>query len=135
MKQRGRVSASKTLAVTKLGDRHPAPADMPPDQTAIWYEIINRMPSDYFAVQNLPLLAQYCRHTAQATRVAHMIEDHVNGEEFSPGQYDLLLKMLTRESASLCSLATKMRISQSALDDHKGQTKPNKTEARPIWES
>lgn len=135
MKQNGRKSKSAQLIPFPMGKRHPPPEEMSEEQALIWCEIINKMPSDYFAVQNLPLLSQYCRHSVQSRRIDAMIEKYLAEEEVTPLGYDLLLKMQGRETACLCSLATKMRISQSALDDHKGPTKANKASSRPIYEA
>ena len=134
MKQRGRISKAKAMIPARMGERFPPPDDMPGDQSVVWLEIINRMPSDYFAVQNLPLLAQYCRHTVNAARIDKMVEEHVaNG--FKLATYDKLLTMQGRESKSLCALSAKMRLAQNSLDETKhGKTK-NQSSSTPIWEA
>jgi hypothetical protein len=134
MKQQGRKSkASAAVVPFPISGGHQPPDTLTPDEAEIWMEIMGRMPRDWFAVQNLPLLAQYCRHTATATRIAKMITDLEAGK-LEIGSYDALLKMQGRETAALCTLAQKMRLAQSAIDETK-QGKPNvKASAKPIWQ-
>ena len=134
MRQRGRKSKA-AASLTLVHGGHPPPKDLTPEEAETWNEIIGRMPPDWFQVQNLPLLKQYCRADAAATRIAEMIRQYEIEGDMSVAAYDALLKMQSRETANLCSLATKMRLAQSAIDETK-QGKPNvKPSVTPIWEA
>ena len=80
----------------------------------------------------MPLLTQYCREVVQARRVAELIERATSDPELSIKDYDRLLKMQARQSATIRSLATTMRISQQATTNHRGNKKI--TSARKPWE-
>jgi hypothetical protein len=135
MRQHGRKSkAAADVIKFPTAGGHPPPDTLTSEEADIWQDIMGRMPRDWFSVQNLPLLTQYCRHTVRATRIAKMITAHEANPEGSAHQYDALLKMQGRETMALCTLATKMRLSQSAIDETK-QGKPTaKASAKPIWE-
>ena len=60
------------------------------------------------------LLAQYCRHITTARRLARLIEEMDAAADINVRDYGRLLKAQERESRTLASLATGMRISQQA---------------------
>jgi len=134
MKQQGRKSKAAAVIPFPISGGHPPPADLTTEEAAIWLDITAKMPRDWFAVQNLPLLTQYCRHTARARHIAKLITAHEKNPEGTPYQYDALLKMQGRETANLCSLATKMRLAQSAIDETKHGKPTVKASAKPIWQ-
>jgi hypothetical protein len=134
MKQQGRKSKAAAVIPFPVSGGHPPPPDLTTEEAAIWMDITARMPRDWFAVQNLPLLTQYCRHTARASHIAKMITEYEKNPEGMAGQYDTLLKMQGRETANLCSLATKMRLAQSAIDETKAGRPNVKASAKPIWQ-
>lgn len=135
MKQQGRKSkAAAAIIPFPVSGGLPPPRDLTKDEAAIWMDITAKMPRDWFAVQNLPLLTQYCRHTVRATKIAKAIEQYEKNPDASSHGLDTLLKMQGRETANLCTLATKMRLAQSAIDETKHGKPTNKASAKPIWQ-
>lgn len=151
MGSRGRTSAAELSVISGSGvetiRRPEPPVDLTDDEAEVWRTVVNRLPSDWFPAETLPLLAQYARHTIASRRVARMIEqldeeiaksikDGVSAGEAVLGSakmLDRLYKMQERESRCLSSLATKMRISQQTTYDKsrkKGIAAPRKP-----WES
>lgn len=136
MGKRGRPSsASLAIAVrpVEIVERQRAPHDLTDEETEVWAAVVNTEAADWFNPSTVPLLTQYCRHVVQARRIAELIE-RATGEadQLSIGDYDRLLKLQERESRAIASLATKMRISQQATTNHRGNKKP--TQARKPWE-
>lgn len=117
MAKRGRKS-SASLSVISGGvsatKRPCPPVELTDEQAEEWKEIINRLPADWFTKENYILLAQYCRHIITARRLAQLIEAEEHKDEFTIFAYDALLRMQARESATMMSLATKMRLTQQA---------------------
>jgi hypothetical protein len=115
------------------------------EQAAVWSAIVRAEPADWFSASTRPVLVQYCRHIVAARRAAEMIEAleasiaeraAVNGANplaitlSASEEFDRLLKMQERESRVIASLATKMRITQQATTNHRG----NRIESKKPWE-
>jgi hypothetical protein len=105
--------------------------DLTDEEVEVWHAVVSTVPADWFDRGTAPLLSQYCRHVVQARRLAELIEKATSDADLQITDYDRLLKMQQRESGAICSLATKMRISQQSTTNHRG----NKTEEnRKPWE-
>jgi hypothetical protein len=148
MKQRGRRSAASLQVVTAAGEqnhRQRPPGELSREQAAVWSAIVRAEPADWFSASTRPVLVQYCRHIVAARRAAEMIEAleasiaeraAVNGANpltitlSASEEFDRLLKMQERESRVIASLATKMRITQQATTNHRG----NRIESKKPWE-
>lgn len=135
--KRGRKSAA-SLEIARpdsieLVERPVCPHDLNDEEAEVWSAVVNRLPADWFPAETQPLLVQYCRSVIQARRVAELIEQATSDPELSVSAYDRLLKMQARCSASIAMLATKMRISQQATTNHRGNKK-QVSPAKP-WES
>ena len=139
MGERGRKSGA-SLAV-----RSPSPIETvqrpdPPDelteeQSRVWYAVTESLPADWFGRETHEMLAQYCRHTVAARRVAQIIShmEKSDDDAFDVENYDRLLKMQEREGRALSSLATRMRMTQQATyDPKKGK---GKGAVRKPWEA
>ena len=137
MTKRGRPSAaSLELAVPgviETIERPDAPYDLTDEQSAEWWAIVNRLPSDWFPRETHSVLAQYCRHVVAARRVAKLIEDAEKGDEIDVDLLDKLYKMQEREGRAISSLATRMRITQQATSTHRA-SKGTKGVRKP-WEA
>lgn len=106
--------------------------DLTDEEVEIWAAVVSTEPADWFSRSNTPLLAQYCRHVIHARRVAELIERATGDPDLLVGDYDRLLKMQERESRAIASLATKMRVSQQATTNHRGNKRP--AASRKPWE-
>ena len=148
MKTRGRRSAASLSLVSNRVEAIPrqrAPSELTKEQAGIWNAVAAAEPADWSSGSTRPLLAQYCRHISAARRVAGMIaglESEMAAEAaeqsdrrlavmFSAAKaFDRLQKMQERESRTIASLATKMRITQQARTNHRG----NKIQIKKPWE-
>jgi hypothetical protein len=136
MKQRGRLSADALAITSKVFDRVERlrpPPELTDEEVEIWAGVVNSQPADWLSPGAAPLLAQYCRHVVQAKRVAALIEQATSDVELGVKDYERLLKMQQRESVVVAHLATKMRLSQQATTNHRGNKRPTVT--RKPWES
>jgi hypothetical protein len=137
MAKRGRVSAAALeiapVSLVETVARQRPPHELTDEEVEIWASVVNDQPADWFSPSTAPLLAAYCRHVIAARRVAELIERATSDPELSVVDYDRLLKMQERESRTIASLATKMRVAQQSLTNHRG----NKTQhaTRKPWES
>lgn len=137
MKQRGRQSAASLEIVASPGvldrvDRQRAPHDLTDEETEVWARIVEAEPADWFTPSHLDLLAQYCRHSIQARRIAELIEKATADPALVIEDYKRLLDMQRGESQALGMLAQKMRISPHSQTNHRGNKKPGA--ARKPWE-
>ena len=135
MKQRGRVGSSaleilKTSPIEVIG-RQPAPHDLTDEETEVWVSIVNHESADSFDPSSAPLLAQYCRHTVAARKVAELILKAESSTDLTITDRQRLYSMQAQESKTLCSLATKLRISQQSITNHRGN---KKTGDKKPWE-
>lgn len=101
-------------------ERIKPPHDLTGEEVDIWAATVSAYPADWFTTGNAPLLAQLCRHTIHARRIAALIERTIAGTQFEIGEYDLLLKMQERESRAMASLQTKLRLTPQATTNHRG---------------
>jgi hypothetical protein len=149
MAKRGRRSAAVLTLVTGPVEsipRQPAPAELTKEEAAVWGGIVAAEPADWFSASTRPILAQYCRHIIRARRTADLIQnleasvatemDAVDGLArmsimlSATEAFDRLQKMQERESRAIASLATKMRITQQATINQRG----NRIESKKPWE-
>jgi hypothetical protein len=115
------------------------------EQAVVWNAIVRAEPADWFSASTRPILVQYCRHIVAARRAAEMVKaleasiaemSAVKGANpltitlNASEEFDRLLKVQERESRAIVSLATKMRITQQATTNHRG----NKIESKKPWE-
>ena len=128
MGARGRRSASELAIIPfqpKPEVRHPEPPKgLTSDQAQIWRTIVASVQPDWFTPSNSPLLEAYVRHVAASQRIAALIEVEEASDAFNLADFNRLLAMQERESRALASLATKLRISRSAVDDRRKAPKP-----------
>lgn len=143
MRQRGRKKPSTLAAVTQKSvevlRRFDPPEDFSVEEREIWNSVIEAVPNDWFTKANLPLLIQYCRHVDQSRYISTLLamRDAVDTDGYlvlTLKDYDKLLQMQDRETKAITSLATRMRISQQSVTNHRGNGKPTSRVAKP-WMS
>lgn len=74
----------------------------------------------WFTPATQPILAQYCRHCIQARHLAGLIEKSFGDPTLGIEDYERLLKMQERESRSMVTLATKLRLTQQSTINPRG---------------
>jgi hypothetical protein len=127
MGNRGRVS-SASLAVIGPGGvstvrRPDPPAELSDEEAEEWRAIVNRLSADWFPRETHALLVQFCRSVITCRYNAQLIARVRAHEAFDLRDYDRLLQAQARENGVLATLATKLRICQSATYD-KSKKKP-----------
>ena len=135
MGARGRVSSaalSVTASQVQTLSRPDAPYDLTDEETEVWWSVVNAMPADWFPVETHGLLTSYCRHVVRERRLAQLIGQAESATTLDVPEYERLLKMMARETQSLATLATRMRLSQQSSYDRK-KTKAAKF-TKPPWE-
>jgi hypothetical protein len=141
MAKRGRTSAAALEIAVKpvaVVERQRPPHDLTDEEVEVWAAVVDCEPADKFSPATAPLLAQYCRHVIHARRIGELLElatgalDDDGEPTLTVTDYDRLLRMQDRESRAISSLATKMRVSQQATTNHRGNKKPNA--AKKPWE-
>jgi hypothetical protein len=128
MGARGRPSAAERAVIpfpTEPEALRPGPpADLTGDQAEVWRDIVASLPADWVSVANAPLMAAFCRHVTAARRIARMIEAGEQSDAFNLDDFNRLLAMQERETRALSTLATKMRLARSAVDDRRKAPTP-----------
>ena len=119
MGERGPKSAEElmvTASSAALVQRMEPPDELWRDEEcAVWRQVVEALPADWFSPADAPLLVQYCRHVVQARRVAQLIRQM----EHTSAPLDLdawtrLMRAQDAQSAAVARLATKMRLSQQS---------------------
>lgn len=141
--KRGRPSnaalALMAPAPVETVERQRPPHELTDEEVEVWAAVVDSLPADWFTRSNVPLLGQYCRHVVQGKRIAELIEKATS--DIDPGtkrptltidDYDRLLRMQERESRTMTTLATKMRITPHSLSNHRGNK--IQTPARKPWQ-
>jgi hypothetical protein len=101
------------------------PHDLTDEMAHEWRAIVNRLPADWFPTETWPLLAQYCTHIIRARRLRSILCQMEASEDFDPVQYKLTLDAEEKQSRSMSSLATRMRLSQASVYDREKRTGPS----------
>lgn len=134
MGARGRKSSADiaVLAPAEITERQRPPHDLNDEETEVWVAVVTAEPADWFTVSTRPLLAQYCHHVVHARRVAELIERVLSGKSLDVDDYDQMLRMQERETRAIMMLATRMRLTQQSVTNHRGHRKL--TLGRKPWE-
>lgn len=109
-----REEMEATSGVVEVVQRPDPPLDLTEREVEVWHQVVESLPADWFRPETIPLLAQYCRHTVEAQFVAALLDEAKARDEIIIEEVDKLQKMLTRQSQTMASLATKMRITQQS---------------------
>ena len=138
MGMRGRNSSGEIALIgpaeLELVPRQKPPRELTDEEVRVWRAVVSSEPADWFSPSTSPLLAQYCRHVVHTKRIAEMIERATGDPNLAVTDYERLLKMQQRESQTVAMLASKMRISQQATINQRGNKKPGGAPRKP-WEA
>ena len=135
MGARGRKSSGDLMLApspVEVTERQRAPHDLSDEECEVWSAVVASEPANWFTISTRPLLAQFCRHTIQARRVAELLERALSDKNLSISDYNKLLTMQDRESRAIATLGTKMRINQQSTLNHRGHMR--QTLVRKPWE-
>jgi hypothetical protein len=134
--------AKHTQGLTVIGGggidsvrRPDPPADLTDEMAHEWRKIVSHLPADFFRVEALPMLAQYCTHIVRSRRLRDLLSRmECSPDEFDPVHYARLLDAEEKQSRSISSLATRMRLSPASVYDREKKKGPTFKEGpAAIW--
>ena len=118
MNQRGRKStaALSVVAAEERFERPKPPEKLSEAEGEVWKQVVAVKPADWFTADNLPLLADYCRHIVRQDKISEMINGHsvYASDPEALKTYNHLIRLSDLESKAIAMLATKMRLTHSA---------------------
>src|SRR5262245_25145252 len=135
-RQPGRKSAGAATTPAVFGvtvPRLPPPGELDFEQKEVWALVTGSMPAGWFSPAATPLLVQLCRHTVQARRIGELIERAAGDPKTELAYYQSLLAAQARETAAICSVSTKLRISVSSVRDNRGNAHHSRPNPAP-WD-
>lgn len=113
------------------------PQDLTAEAAAMWREIVNANPADLFSPGSTPLLAQLCRHTIAARRIAQWLARvEASDGDLDEARWFQLLARQEAESKIIAQLATRLRLTpQSRYTPHGAAAAGRKVRTGPApWE-
>ena len=115
-------------------ERPGAPARLTEAQADLWFDVVNRMPADWFSAENLPLLEAYVVSVDIHDRIAGQLKEFKNewlADEDGLRRFARLTEIQGRQAKLAKDLATSMRLTQQSryradksLGREKGGAKP-----------
>lgn len=136
MKKPGRASgASLSVAQIGIDQRLPAPASLTEAQRAVWVDVVNARPADWFCQAHEGLLSQYCRHKVMSDVISAEIEKFDPRwmvEDEGVKRLEKLGLMLQRETSAMNTLMRSMRMTQQSL--MRAEKSVNVGRAKKPWE-
>jgi hypothetical protein len=90
----------------------PPPAELSPEQAAIWNRISGRLPDGWITDENAALLVQYARHSVYADQLSRDIEAARASPETKPAAVHALMRAHVLQSRCMATLATKLRLTK-----------------------
>ena len=138
MNKRGRKSSAELVvgSPVSLQERPEPSLQLTPEQQDIWIRVCDALPADWFGPETYDVLIQYCRHVDAGNKIAQLLDAELSRNPLDLVEIEKLTKMQERESRTMVSLATKMRITQqSSYTDKSSSTAKagSRNKSRP-WE-
>jgi hypothetical protein len=117
MESPGRKSAaSLSVMPAPVARRLDPPAGMNARQSALWREVVEAKPVDWFSADNGPLLAEYVRAVDMGNMLAIQIDALLSSDDSTEIALQLkpLLDMRDKEAKRATSIATKLRLTNQS---------------------
>lgn len=105
------AAALAVVPSNQMDRRLPAPEGMSADEQALWTEIVESKPADWFDVDSAPVLKEYVRAAMTCEQLAVVVDHALNGRGTD---MKTALDMRDKEARRLTSLATKLRLTQQS---------------------
>lgn len=125
MGTRGKKSAEALSVVTVLPERPRPPAELNGQERDIWNAVVNSHQGGWITKDAYPVLIQYARHAVRALRIAQLIQQEEDADDFNPDRWAKLLDLQNRESKTILALARAMRLT------HQSRYRADSSKARP----
>lgn len=139
MLKTGRKSAEQrhlaSVTVLPVGPARP-PEELSEEQGRIWLEVVSSKPEGWFGKDSQALLVNYCIAVARRRAITREIERKMALKRPNIRGCSDLLEMERRQTATISSLSTKMRLSQQARYTPKAAETANKSapDMQKPWE-
>ncbi len=119
MGTRGRTSvAEQSVASNPIRFERPgAPSRLTEGQADLWFDVVNRMPADWFSAENLPLLEAYVVSVDTHERIAASLKEFKSewlADEDGLRRFARLTEIQGRQAKLMKDLATSMRLTQQS---------------------
>ncbi len=119
MAQRGRQSAAArsmvaTMTTLEQDTRPEPPEDLEPAEIKIWRDLVARMPADWFPIETLPLLEQYCKLVAGIKFIDKIIRNIEKSSNPDMDKWQKVSNIRRLDTQMIGILATKMRLTQQS---------------------
>jgi hypothetical protein len=88
------------------------PQDLSAAERALWVEIVESKPSDWFGPDSKPILKEYVRAAVACDLLAGKVSEALGGND--AGEVKFMLDLRDREVRRAASLATKLRLTQQS---------------------
>jgi hypothetical protein len=108
-----RQSAEAASVVALVpGTRAPVPAELSEAEAAIWRDVVDSKPAEWFGPDSLPVLKEYCRAADMCDRLVPLVE-----KAMASGKGKDIVEILAvrnKEATRVAALATKLRLTQQS---------------------
>jgi P27 family predicted phage terminase small subunit len=128
--KRGPKSAADLSVVAVTGARVLPPDHLTDAQSAIWRDIVDSLPADWFRPADVPLLAAYCcadafyRQAVAEMQSGGLVKTDDKGREYVNPAHQIL----TSQASAMAQMAVKLRLCPSARYTEKtAATKTNRS--------
>lgn len=111
-----RKSAAALSVVRPSPDARPdEPPDLSAEELALWREVVNSKPADWFGSDSVPVLKEYIRAAMTCDTLAAAVNLALESRDLAEVvMADKLLLARDRESRRVANLATKLRLTQQS---------------------
>jgi len=109
-------AASLSVVPLKALTRIEPPADLTPEELALWTAVTESKPVEWFGEDSAPLLTEYVRAKVMCDRLDLQVKAAIAGagEPETAGLIKSYLDMRDKESKRLLSIGTKLRLTQQS---------------------
>ncbi len=98
----------------KKNPRIQPPVDLGAAQQLIWHQTVDSLPSDWFGVEQVPILTAYCNHAARLAQLEQAIAGLADPMGDDLAVFSCLSKLASGESAKVAMHARSMRLTQQS---------------------
>lgn len=117
MAKRGRPSMQDKIAYLHtqgIAERPEPPDSLEGDARALWQEIVDSLPPDYFRPGDMPLLQAYCVASIANRRACALAQEALAQGDVTSSEARAAMRSMSQTSAVMAQLATKLRLAHSS---------------------
>jgi hypothetical protein len=130
---RGRKSVAHLTMIKPQPKRLEPPPNMPPEELAVWNQIVGAMPNGFFTSANADMLRCLVSHIATQEFVAIELATARDNDDL--GTIEKLTKIAESQSRSISNLSTKLRLTpRSRMGSEQASTRTALNSSTRPWE-